>query len=260
MARSKAGKKSNYLDGTSGLMRWMSWLVILLTVCGVLIVAFYLNQSFNGLINWAMYLVIGGLGVGLIVRGFMDAYVLHRETNLASSQIRLLEEVDNFDDFLAKSRPSIFRSHIENLYIISQSQADISQDNLIELLHSRLTARNRVVELFASILITLGLIGTILGLILMMGGLTEVMSSSSLDDQLIAALMGANGPLSGLGVAFNTTLLGAVLGGVVLRVLTNVVDSNIMEYMAHIAELTEVYVLPHMRKTARERFSTGAIG
>ena len=56
-----------------------------------------------------------------------------------------------------------------------------------------------------------------------------------------------NGPLRGLGTAFYTTLLGAVLGGVVLRVLTNIVDASVMEYTAHIAELTEVYVLPYLR-------------
>ena len=119
-------------------------------------------------------------------------------------------------------------------------------------IHSRLAARNKIVELFASVLITLGLIGTILGLILMMGSLTEVMSTSEMDENLMKSLVGDQGPLSGLGVAFVTTLLGAVLGGVILRVLTSIVEANITEYTAHIAELTEVYVLPFLRKSARQ--------
>jgi len=240
------------LEGVSGLKRWMMWLVILMGISVVVTLAFLMSSQYQGLINWAMYIVIASLGVGLIIKGFFDARFLQTQTDLASSQIRLLEQVDNFDDFLDRSRPSIFRTHIENLFTISKSHADVSQDNLIELLHTRLLAKNKVVELFASILITLGLIGTILGLILMMDSLTVVMSNASMDENLIKDLVGQNGPLSGLGVAFFTTLLGAILGGVVLRVLTSVVDSNIMEYTAHIAELTEVHVLPYMRKMAAQ--------
>ncbi len=247
-----SGNHSNAssLEAFSGLKRWTMWLVILMTISIVVTAAFLLSHQYQGLINWAMYLVISMLGLGLIIKGFFDARFLQKQTDLASSQIRLLEQVDNFDDFLSRSHPSMFRTHIENLFTISKSHADVSQDNLIELLHTRLLARNKVVELFASILITLGLIGTILGLILMMDSLTVVMSNATLDENLIKNLMGENGPLSGLGVAFFTTLLGAILGGVVLRVLTSVVDSNIMEYTAHVAELTEVHVLPYMRKTA----------
>jgi biopolymer transport protein ExbB/TolQ len=238
------------LEGFSGLKRWTIWLVILSVISVIVTLAFLLSGTYQGLINWAMYAVISSLGVGLIIKGFFDARFLQHQTDLASSQIRLLEQVDNFEDFLSKSRPSIFRSHIENLFTISKSHVDISQDNLIELLHTRLLARNKVVELFSSILITLGLIGTILGLILMMDSLTEVMGSAAMDENLMKALVSESGPLSGLGVAFFTTLLGAILGGVVLRVLTSVVDANIMEYTAHIAELTEVHVLPYMRKAA----------
>lgn len=239
------------LGSGSGLRRWVAWLVILLGVSAGITVAFLLSAQIKGLIDWTMYAVIILLGLGLIVKGYGDARFLQRESDLASSQIRVLETVDNFDDFLAQTSPSLFRSHIQNLYTIAKAHADISQDNLIELLHSRLIAKNKVVELFSSILITLGLIGTILGLIIMMNKLTQVMSGASLDEGLMQALVSEDGPLSGLGVAFLTTLLGAILGGVVLRVLTNVVEANAMDYTAHIAELTEVYVLPHMRSMAQ---------
>jgi len=230
----------------------VTWLVVLLALSAVITGAYALNDIYPASINYAMYLVIGGLGVGLIFKSFADARFLQNQSDLASHQVGVLEVVDNFEDFLKQTAPSIFRKHIDNLHIISMSQSDISQDNLIELLHSRLAARNKIVELFASVLITLGLIGTILGLILMMGSLTEVMSGAELDENLMKNLVGEQGPLSGLGVAFVTTLLGAVLGGVILRVLTSIVEANITEYTAHIAELTEVYVLPFLRKSARE--------
>lgn len=108
-------------------------------------------------------------------------------------------------------------------------------------------ARNRLTELFSSILVTLGLIGTIIGLVLMMDGLQAAMAGGA-GEELISKLMDKDvGPLRGLGTAFYTTLMGSISGGIVLRVLTNVVDTNIMRYTAHIAELTEVFVLPHLR-------------
>ena len=238
---------TEYFAGPSGLRRWAAWLFILVTLCIVLSAAYFLNSTYPKSINYAMYAVIGGLGLGLVIKSFADARFLQHQTALASQQVQILEVVDNFDDFLARAHPSIFRHHIQNLHTIAQSQTMVSQDNLIELLHGRLAARNKIVELFASVLITLGLIGTILGLILMMGSLTEVMAGTEVNDEFMNKLIGDEGPLADLGVAFVTTLLGATLGGVILRVLTSIVEANIMEYVAHIAELTEVYVLPYLR-------------
>ncbi|MEM1231366.1 MAG: MotA/TolQ/ExbB proton channel family protein [Pseudomonadota bacterium] len=247
-----------YFAGPSGLRRWSFWLFVLLSLCIVLAAAYQLNSTYPKSINLAMYAVIGLLGVGLIVKSFLDARFLQSQTALASQQVQILEVVDNFDDFLARAQPSLFRHHIQNLHTIAQSATEVSQDNLIELLHGRLAARNKIVELFASVLITLGLIGTILGLILMMGSLTEVMAGSEINEQFMNRLIGDEGPLADLGVAFVTTLLGAALGGVILRVLTSIVDANIMEYVAHIAELTEVYVLPYLRSTAAAQAAQAA--
>lgn len=202
-----------------------------------------------------MYILICGLAVGLIIKGYLDARFIEKEKRLASKQVKILEQVDDFETFFDRAPPSIFHAHIDNLYTISLSQQDLSQDNLVEILHSRLLAKNKVVKLFASILITLGLIGTIVGLIIMMDGLSLILQTHQAgSENLLSDLVKpGKGPLAGLGVAFYTTLLGAVLGGVILRILTNVIDTNIMQYTAHLAELTEVHVLPAMRRMAKER-------
>ncbi|MDF1837511.1 MAG: MotA/TolQ/ExbB proton channel family protein [Planctomycetota bacterium] len=218
-------------------------------VCTVLVVAFV-----TGYVDQGMYIAMFGLALIMIVKGYGDVRFFDRETKLASSQVSVLENVHSFEEFLAGTKPSMFRSHIANLYEIAYTFPEVSQDNLIELMHSRLMARNRVVALFASVLVTLGLVGTILGLMIMMDKLkTQVRGASGEGaEQFIEKLFGPNGALDGLDTAFITTLIGAVLGGVVLRVLTSVVDANIMKYTAHVAELTEVYVLPSMRRTALE--------
>jgi hypothetical protein len=237
----------------SGMTRWLVWLVVMTLMMAIFGLA-ALNQNGDKFIEYGMYVVIGGLGIALIVKGYFDVRFLDRETHLASRQVRILESVDDFETFFQRAEKSVFRAHIDNLYTISLSQQEIVQDNLIQVLHDRLMARNRVIDLFASILVTLGLIGTIVGLILMMEGLTEVMRVQNAEEGLLNRLADSStGPLQGLATAFYTTLLGAVLGGVMLRVLTNIVDTNVMRYTAHLAELTEVHVLPYMRKMARAR-------
>lgn len=238
-------------EKTSGLSEWLMWLAIMSIIFGVLAAGLILSSKV--LIEYGMYFIIGSLGVGLIVKGFYDAKFLDKEMKLASQQVKILEEVDDFEEFLNRAPPSVFKSHIDNLYTISLSHPEVSQDNLIEILHSRLLAKNKVVELFASVLITLGLIGTILGLMFMMDELVatvNLIESQGESDSILSELFRDGGAMAGLGVAFVTTLLGAVLGGVILRVLTSIIDANIMKYIAHLAELTEVHVLPYMRQAA----------
>tara|TARA_Y100000589_G_C27081455_1_gene599826 strand:- start:166 stop:1128 length:963 start_codon:yes stop_codon:yes gene_type:complete len=240
-------------EAVSGLAEWRYWAITLLGTTILLTASYFIEINGNSLIDEAMYIVIAGLGVVMLVLGYKNAVFLDRQKQLASEQVRILEQVSSFDDFFEKASPSIFQSHISNLYEIALTHTDVSQDNLIEILHFRLAARNKTVNLFASVLITLGLIGTIVGLIIMMSDLARDIRQGAGGDpaQLMRDLFDPQtGALGGLSTAFITTLLAAVIGGVILRVLSSVVDSSAMRYSAHLAELTEVYVLPQLRKLA----------
>lgn len=233
----------------AALGQWLTWLVLMSVVIGAFIAAALSSGARS--VELGMYAVIVLPGLGLLAKGFLDARFLDKETRLASMQVRILEEVNDFDEFFRRADDSVCRRHFENLYLIALAQAEVSQDALVEILHSRLAARNRIVELFASILITLGLIGTIVGLIYMMEGMGTVMAEGS--GELLQRLANpATGPLRGMATAFYTTLLGATLGGVLLRVLASIVEANIVHYTAHLAELTEVHVLPPLRLLAKQ--------
>ena len=71
--------------------------------------------------------------------------------------------------------------------------------------------------LFSTVLVSLGLVGTVAGLITSMGGMTGIMDSVSGSGEGLAASFSQT--MGGLSTAFFTTLVGALLGGVVLRVL-----------------------------------------
>ncbi|MFQ8433122.1 MotA/TolQ/ExbB proton channel family protein [Amaricoccus sp. W119] len=251
---------SSDLTHKSGLSEWRRWCFVLAIAAGVVVVPVLGGPALSSVpIDLVFYVLIVGVAAITIGRSYSDARYLQHETDLATKQVLDLVELDDISSFLEASERSQFRSHIEALYTIFQQDTEISQDNLIELLRERLEARNRLSELFSSILITLGLIGTIAGLIIMVSKLRSSMGDfdPSSGDELIKELMQDGGALSGLDTAFYTTLLGAVLGGVMLRVLTNVVGSNIVRYTAYIAELTEIYVLPSLRNMARQLDENG---
>lgn len=229
--------------------QWLFWFFIMGGSCLILLAAYG-----AGRIDQGMYLSMAVLGSITTLKGFNDVRFFDRETRLASEQVSILEQVSSFEEFFAVTAPSVFRRHLHNLYEIGHRYSGVSQDNLIELMHAQLLAGNRVVSMSGSVLVTQGLIGTILGLMLMMGKLQAQVSEMSAlgSGQFIESLFGPNGALNGLDTAFITTLIGAALGGVFLRVLSSVVDANIMRYTAYVAELTEVYVLPSMRAVALE--------
>lgn len=229
---------------------WLRWFFLLTIISVAFLYASIIPKDpvhAQTLVGNGMYVIIAVVALLCLILSFMEARYISKEMKAADKQVKILEVVDDFDSFLHKAEPSIFKTHIENLYKISKMHNEINQDNLIEIIHSRMLSRNQTIELFSNILITLGLIGTIVGLVFMMNSLVLIMKSSNASSNLLADLAGQGGPFAGLGVAFYTTLLGAVLGGVLLRILTSVVDISISRYIAHIAELTEVYVLPHMR-------------
>ncbi len=184
-----------------------------------------------------------------VIKNFFDIRFIHRQARLTDKQIDTLRQTNNIYVFLQNSDSSLFRDHIDNLHEIFRRDVNISQDNLVTLLQSRLLAKTRVVEFCSSILVTLGLVGTIIGLIQSAGGLTEVFQAMTAEDGSI--MQGVESALGGMGVAFYTTLMGAILGGVCLRLLSNLVDANIEHTVSHIAELTEIYILPILRRAGR---------
>lgn len=184
-----------------------------------------------------------------VVKNFFDMRFIHRQARLTNKQIDTLRETNNIYVFLQNSEPSLFRDHIDNLHEIFRRDVNISQDNLVTLLQSRLLAKTRLVEFCSSILVTLGLVGTIIGLIQSADGLTEVFTAMTSEEGTL--MQGVDKALGGMGVAFYTTLMGAILGGVCLRLLSNLVDANTEHIVSHIAELTEIYILPILRRAGR---------
>ena len=95
------------------------------------------------------------------------------------------------------------------------------------------------VEVIGNLLITLGLIGTVMGLTLTLTGLTNSLEALGQDQELL--LQGLQKAMGGMGTAFYTTLLGAVLGGVLLRVFAQITENGIGALYDHLMRICLVY-------------------
>ncbi len=95
------------------------------------------------------------------------------------------------------------------------------------------------VEVIGNLLITLGLIGTVMGLTLTLTGLTSSLEALGHDQALLLA--GLQKAMGGMGTAFYTTLLGAVLGGVLLRVFAQITDNGVGGLYDSLMRISLVY-------------------
>ena len=98
---------------------------------------------------------------------------------------------------------------------------------------------SRSVEVAGTLLVTMGLIGTVMGLTLTLTGLTGSLDALGQDrNQLLQGLRQAMG---GMSTAFYTTLLGAVFGGVLLRVFAQITQHGVEALYDNLGRICLVY-------------------
>jgi len=189
-----------------------------------------------------------------IVLNFLGVRQLRVEYVCAAACMEQLRVAEGLKGVLQGLPAGVFHKHVQDLGNIARYDESFTQDGLVTLLYSRLMAKAKVVEILSSVLVSLGLIGTILGLITMTNGLSATMDSLNSDDAG-ALLGGMRETMSGLGTAFYTTLVGALFGSVVLRLLNNVYTSNVDHLVSYVASTAEVRIVPRLKQLARTRNS-----
>lgn len=191
--------------------------------------------------------VIGLLFLVGVFLSWRTARHLQDEWEAMERAAPTLHRVRNISTIVAARGDSLFGRHIGHLLHVFFLDQQVDQNRLLDHLEGRLLERLRPVALLSQLLVTLGLIGTVLGLIALVGGLGGVVGDNGAE----ALVRGIQTVLAGMGTAFYTTLLGAVFGGVALRILNAVIESGIERFIADLGECMEVRVLPPLRQVAR---------
>lgn len=106
---------------------------------------------------------------------------------------------------------------------------------------------NHTIEVLGNLLITLGLIGTVMGLTMTLSGLSGSLDALGHDQEML--LSGLRHAMAGMGTAFYTTLLGAVLGGILLRMFAQLTLHGIEGLHDNLLRICLVYCSPEYSQT-----------
>lgn len=135
--------------------------------------------------------------------------------------------------------------HVRHLQIkarLGSGRAGLDQSLLLEAFEADLRQGQEFGWFVADLLLSLGLLGTVIGFILMLGPI------SGLDSTNESAVKGALAAMSGgMAVALYTTLAGLV-GGMLLKVQGFMLDGAVQELVGRTTRLTEVFVLPAIER------------
>lgn len=215
---------------------WLFWLFITVTISLGFIVEFWEKTVADITKITQVILCLFLIAIGINIWNTFVIYLQFKYLNNSST--------NNVN--------SLFCQHINNLKQSIEHKISINQDISLNLIENRLLRQEGWVQLFANLMITLGMIGTILGLTASMNGLSRAMDS--FNDNLDAignsnhSISGLSDALSGMSSAFVTTLAGAVFGGVLLKLLSHSTTNLIEDFIDNMKHKTEIEVLPELQK------------
>jgi len=107
----------------------------------------------------------------------------------------------------------------------------------------------RSVSVVSGVLITTGLLGTVIGLIITVSGISNVLNAVGQDYEMM--IRGMNKTVEGMGSAFYTTFFGGLLGGVVLRLLSTENSRSASRLIADCEYLGACWIMPLSRRAGR---------
>ena len=176
-----------------------------------------------------MTIVIAALfGAGLIA-SFLAAAQLQSEWNILSK----ITETGKIP--AAKGKESL-AGVFNNLSAFKAKGEVVNVHTAIDTYHSKHNSRVRSVSIMAALVISMGLLGTVVGLIMSISGLGGMVENIGLSRATMMVALKAT--VSGMGTAFYTTFFGA-LGGLILRAVAVSQLNSLSELCAEAAEYAE---------------------
>lgn len=249
-------KQENVQLDRDPMLEWIVYAVVLISLLSA-VAGRYLVSAIQTDSSYLCLMIIVLFVLGAVVN-FLGMRRLRNEYVCAAVCMNNLKKAGGLEKVCQGPAAGIFHQHVMDLGKIAKHDANLTQDSLVTLLYSRMMAKSKMVDILAGVLVTLGLIGTIVGLISMTDGLSATLASLGDDGEASDLLSGMRSTMSGLGTAFNTTLVGAILGSVVLRILNNVYTSNVDHLVTYVATTTEVNIVPKLKRKSRRELEAVA--
>jgi len=226
--------------GVSPIMTWVLWGIVVLGVF-MLVTWEYFVAGFSADTSRITYLIVFFFIWGFIA-SLRVAYFLQGETR----GLKIMDENQRVGDANLSHVAAMFDAAL--VRIRRGDRIDIR--NLVSAYGAKIKSRTDNISVLSNMLITIGLLGTVVGLIITVTGLGMVLNSNSADYASMKA--GLNRTVSGMGTAFYTTFFGALLGGVVLKVLAAEMKKSATQLVADVLRFGELFLSPMVTKQSSD--------
>ncbi len=202
---------------------WMGWAISALTMFAMMsrranVISFVMHDQTR--VTW---LIIGMFVLGVAV-SFIQAMKLTTEW-FRAYRIEDTLKIRGLSGVVKSGAGHLVDHFVDAMQAIIDRNGRIDVDALINVQFSSQHRISQFVGMLGNLMITLGLIGTVLGMTITMNGLNGALGSLGVDQSLL--IDGLRSAMNGMGVAFYTTLIGSVLGGVLLRVFSWITDTSV---------------------------------
>jgi len=202
---------------------WMGWCISSLTVFVMLyrkanVLDFVQHDTTR--ITW---IILGMFALGIAI-SFIQAMRLTGEW-FRAYRIEAMVKKDGIAGVALRGGRHIVDRFTDALRLIAEKNGRLDVESLVDVEFSAQHRTSQFVSLLGNLMITLGLIGTVLGMTITMNGLHGALGALGINQNLLVD--GLRTAMSGMGVAFYTTLMGSVLGGILLRVFSWITDASV---------------------------------
>ncbi|NOZ54400.1 MAG: hypothetical protein GXP08_14920 [Gammaproteobacteria bacterium] len=189
--------------------------------------------------------------ITLFMLGVITSLILTILLTLESVMVDDLEQTAKTKGWLGienTKKKLCIANFFESLKTVINNNGELNTETLVnvELAVYRRTAHG--LEVIGNLLITLGLVGTVVGLTLTLTGLTGALEALGQDQEQL--LRGLRSAMGGMGTAFYTTLLGSVLGGVLLRVFGHIDENGVDSLENALTRICLVYCSADFKPSA----------
>ena len=209
------------------IVSWSIWAGGLSLVMGIvtrkhLVAGFLADET-------GMTVVIAALFAAGLVASFLAARNLHSEWDV-------LAQITRSGKIPASDNKANLAGVFNNLKKTKENGEVVHVHTAIDTYHSKHNSRVRSVSIMAALVISMGLLGTVVGLIMSISGLGGMVENIGLSRATMMVALKAT--VAGMGTAFYTTFFGA-LGGLILRAVAVSQLNSLSELCAEAAEYAE---------------------
>ncbi|HEY5601901.1 MAG TPA: MotA/TolQ/ExbB proton channel family protein [Gammaproteobacteria bacterium] len=209
--------------GYRALVLWIAWSAVAI----VFYASIYQDTDVWKFVEQDSSRITWGI-IALFAVGIVTSFALTVLLTLESIKVDYLESVAKQTGWLGvqeSDKRFCVANFFNSLKTVMTNNGELNIEALVEVEFAVYRRTAQALEVIGNLLITLGLVGTVVGLTLTLTGLTSSLEALGHDQEQL--LRGLRGAMGGMGTAFYTTLLGSVLGGVLLRVYGHIDENGV---------------------------------